>query len=138
MSLFSTIAHDRPVSMRKSGLNSKRLLAMAACAVAIAVAAVSGSLTTEVTGSTERLAPGELTNAQFIELNTVALDAAIASKPVVDANSFIYWNIDALEGYTPQVAANQVNGDTDQFRYWNIESLDYTTQVPFVSSTGPR
>ncbi len=137
MSLFSTIAHDGPVPVR--GVRPKNMgLIVIAAAVAVGIALVSLSLRPDVTDSATGATAGQLTHAEFIDLNTVALEGlAPKSSPVAD-NSFLYWNVNALEGLNPAIKADRVDSNLRDFLYWNIESIEYHSPVYAESALGPR
>lgn len=144
MSLFSTIAHDGPVPVR--GVRPKNMaLIVIAAAVAIGIGLVSLSLRPDVTDSAMGTTTGQLTHAEFIDLNTVALEGlAPKSPPVADNsfavadNSFLYWNVSALEGLNPAIKADRVDSNLRDFLYWNIESIEYHSPVYAESALGPR
>lgn len=138
MSLFSTIAHDSPFSAR--GLRPKRMaIIVIAVGVAVAIAiALSVSFRPNVTDSAVGTNTGQLTNAEFIELNTVALAALEPAKAAVADNSFLYWNVGSLENARPAVSAERTDTEFKTFLYWNTESIEYPLPVYGESTTGPR
>ena len=136
MSLFSTIAHDGPFPA--SGLRPKRMaLIVIAAAVAVAIA-LSVSPRPNLTDSAMGPNPGQLTHAEFIELNTVALAAREPAKAAVADNSFLYWNIGSLESARPAVSAERTDTEFKTFLYWNTESIEYRSPIDGVLPTGPR
>lgn len=138
MSLFSTIAHDSPFPAK--GLRPKRMaIIVIAVGVAVAIAiALSVSFRPNVTDSAVGTSTGQLTHAEFVELNTVALEALEPAKAAVAENSFLYWNIGSLENARPAVSAERADTEFKNFLYWNIESIEYRSPVYRESATGPR
>lgn len=136
MSLFSTIAHDSPFPA--SGLRPKRTAVIViAAAVAVAIA-LSVSPRPNFTDSEMGPTTGQLTHAEFIELNTVAIAGLEPARAAVADNSFLYWNIGSLEGARPAVSAERADTELRNFLYWNTDSIEYRSPVYGESVIGPR
>lgn len=137
MSLFSTIAHDGPLPVRGVRPKNMAIIAIAA-AVAIGIASVSLSLRPDVTDSAMGTTTGQLTHAEFIDLNTVALEGLAPKSAAVADNSFLYWNVHALEGFNPAIRTDLVDSNLRDFLYWNTASIEYHSPVYAEPALGPR
>lgn len=137
MSLFNTIAHGKPM-VTKGFVPRRRLLVGIAVAVGVGLAAASISPMQEVDKAQLRTAPVEFTNARFIELNTIALDALAPVSRVAAHNSFLYWNVGSLENVAPLVSTSPTVAQNDYFLYWNTELTEYPKPVHPLRPKGPR
>ena len=137
MSLFSTVAHHRPMVTRRFGTLGILVLGIA-LAVGFGLVGVSVSQTPGVENASVRSAPVELSNVRFMELNTVALDALAPATRAAADDSFLYWNIGSLETSAPLILASTTDAQHHTFIYWNTESIEYPKPVRPLAPTGPR
>ncbi len=138
MSLFSTIAHDGPLPRKAIRPQRVKVIAIA-LAIGAVSAAVSLAPRSDVTDSPIGATAGQLAHAEFIELNTFALVGLEPASAAVSGNTFLYWNIDALENVNPAVSAERVDtASGNSFLYWNTKSIEYQSPVFGEPAMGPR
>ena len=132
MSLFSTIAHDSPVSARR--LPKRMWMMVAGLVVTATVGVVIVNRTAAEPEDAATATNARLSHDEFIRINTTALDALIpatkADKSEDVTDPFIYINTSALDGLAPAAGASETRGETDG-RVPN--ALEYAEQ-----SNGPR
>lgn len=141
MSLFGTIAHDRPIPAKRTPprrLTITGIAVVVALVVGVVFAAVSLAPGSDVTDTANGTNVGQLSHARFTEVNTIALDALAPPASAEADNTFLYWNVGALDDITPVLAAHRVDSQRPDFLYWNTTTLEYPPPVRGEWTPGPR